>query len=313
MKPLTLEEQVERQISKGCISGKTVIQQFLRTSSYYTVNYSYEQYIKQNGKITPFKVQDYKWLEETNDRVAKEALSLILKAERVIRNRIADEYSFYCRNNSIEYFTLESFTVDTTEFKRLKTSKQKDKFKKEFIEKCEDVYRKKKKSLNRKYIYNKLEEVPPFVIAQHLSFGHLRKFFKLLPKDLKEKIASEFNLRITEFNSISEKLNFLRNACAHGEFILDFKTLKGKLILDKTYHKYVYNKNLILNKHQISLIPILCLTSYLLRNNIKFFRSVMRNILEMTNYLQKGSINKKVLSTTLGIKCKTKTMQKHFT
>lgn len=313
MKPLTIDEQIDRQIEKGCFSGKEGIKKFLKTTSYYTINYDYEKYLIHDGIIIKFKIQDYKWLEETNERISKEALSIILRSERVIRNRIADEYTFYCKNNSVNYFTTKSFNVGNNNFPNAKTSDDKNNIKGVFINSCWDLYKKKKNSLDNKYHFNKIQDVPPFVIAQHLTFGQIRTFFKLLNKDVQEKIVSSFHLKISEFNSIIEKLNYLRNACAHGEFILDFQTLKGKKISNPLYHKYIYNPNFILDKNKVCLLPVLAKCSYLLHDNIKFYVSTMRNILEIANYNHKGSINKLTLFGKMGLNTDSKTVQKYFT
>ncbi len=313
MKPLTIEEQIDRQIEKGCFSGKEGIKNFLKTTSYYTINYDYEEYLIHDGKILKFKIQDYKWLEETNEKISKEALSIIIRSERIIRNRIADEYSFHCKNNAVNYFTTNSFNVGKGNFPSAKTSNDKNKIKDKFISDCWDLYKKKKNNLDSKYHFKNIQDVPPFVIAQHLTFGQIRTFFKLLSKDVQEKIVFSFNLKISEFNSMIEKLNYLRNACAHGEFILDFQTRKGKKISNTIYHKYVYNSYFILDKNKVSLLPVLAKCSYLLHDNIKFYVSTMRNILEIANYNKKGSINKFTLLEKMGLSTDSKTVQKCFT
>jgi abortive infection bacteriophage resistance protein len=312
MNPLSIEEQVNRQIEKGCLSNKQTIKKFLKTSSYYTINYSYEKYLYHNGSLKDFKVKDYLWLEKTNERIAKESLSLLLRVERIIRNRIADLYSFYCKDNNFDYFSVESFVVDSHDYIDITTDDQKDSFKSEFIDECWDLYQKKKSLLDRKYYFDNIENVPPFVIAQHLSFGKIRTFFKLLHKSIKQEIANDFYLKISEFNYLIEKLNYLRNACAHGDFILDFHTLKRSAFVNTRFHKYVYCNDFILNRNKIALIPTLSLCAYILNDDINFYLSTMRNILEMVNYNNRGSINSDYLNKSLGIKSNCKTIQKKF-
>lgn len=309
MIPLTIDQQIKRQKEKGCVSPKEKIKSFLKTSSYYTVNYSYEQYLKVGENFT---IKDFKWLEETNEKVARESLSLILRLERIVRNHIADSYSFYCIDNKYNYFSIDSFNVDSSEYHSIKTDEEKNKLKKKFIEECWNLYEKKRKQLNSKYRFNNIEKVPPFVIVQFLSFGQIRTFFKLLNKNIKEKLVKEFDLKISEFNSIMEKLNYLRNSCAHGDFILDFKTTKGvKIVCDK-YKQYTYCNFFLLDKNKINLLPVLAQCSYVLKDDLKFFRSVIRNILEISNYDQNGSINSNYLLKSIGLKSDCKSVQKEF-
>lgn len=312
MNPLTIDDQIQRQIQKGCISGNDIIKRFLKTSSYYTINYSYEKYLFHNGSLKAFKIQDYEWLVKTNERVAKESLSIILRLERIIRNRIADLYSFFCIDNNYNYFTVESLIVDSNDFSNAETTEEINKIKIKFIDDCLKLYQKKKNTLHNNYHFDCITDVPPFVIAQHLSFGHIRTFFKLLHKSLKEIIVAEFNMKISEFNYLIEKLNYLRNACAHGDFILDFQTVKGKRFSNNKYHKYAYCDSFILDKNKISLLPILSQCAYILHDDIKFFISVFRNILEITNYSGKGSINKDYLLETIGLKTTCKAAQEKF-
>ena len=312
MEPLNLEQQINRQIEKGCVSKPEVIRDFLRTTSYYVLNHDYEKYLKLNKSIQEFKVKDYKWLEETNEKVSKEALSIVLRSERVIRNLLADKYSFFCRENNLDFFSVDSFNVSTPDFHDALNTNDKDKLKRDFISDCWELYLKKKKKLHQNYHCDKINDVPPFVIAQHLTFGQIRTFFKLLHKSVKEEIATYFNLRIAEFNSITEKLNYLRNTCAHGEFILDFQTLKPVQIRNNTYHKYCYHDKYILNRNRISFVPILSLCSYFLKDNIKFFLSTMRNIFEISNYNNKGSINSEILYKRMGLTINPKNLQPFF-
>lgn len=257
MEPLTLEEQIQRQIEKGCCSGRDTIEKYLKITSYYTINYDYEPYLTHSSTIAKFKIQDYEWLEETNEKIARESLALILRSERIIRNKIADFYSFYCKNNGYRYFSIDSFTVDKTDFPDLIDDQSKNATKSKFVDECWEMYEKKKKNFNQKYHFDTIEDVPPFVIAQHLSFGQVRKFFKLLNKDIKEKIVASFNLKISEFNTIIEKLNYLRNACAHGDFILNFNTSKLPKIEDTKFHKYILNTYYDFSRHKIGLLPVL--------------------------------------------------------
>ena len=312
MIPLTIDEQIKRQIQKGCKSSKLVIENYLKTTSYYVINYDYEKYLMHDGALKEFNIKDYDWLEKTNERISKEALSIILRSERVVRNKIADLYSFYCKDNGLKYFTPDSFNVDVGDFIDGTGDIEKNRIKTRFIEDCWKLYRKKKKFLDSKYHFNNINDVPPFVIAQHLTFGQIRTFFKLLKKQIKEQIVSDFNLKISEFNSLIERLNFLRNACAHGEFILDYETLKGKKISNDIYHNYIYNPKYILNKHKLSLIPVLSMCSYLLNDNIKFFISTMRNIMEISHYTKKGSINSQLLYQKMGLKVDSKIVQSDF-
>lgn len=312
MEPLTLAEQVNRQIEKGCVSEKTTIQSFLKTTSYYIINYNYEKFLIHDGALKPFKVQDYKWLEETNEKISKEVLSLVLRSERIIRNKIADEYSYYCKDNGYEYFTANSFSVDGFDYPDIENEDQRDKIKSGFIKDCWDVYIKKKKNLDTKYHFTSIESVPPFVVAHHLTFGQIRTFFKLLNKDIKERIVKSFDLKISEFNPIVEKLNYLRNACAHGEFILDFSTLKGKQVSNSKFHSIIYNPHFILDKNRIALFATIAQCSYLLQDNLHFFKSTMRNILEIANYNNKGSINTDSLLKSLGLNTNCKTVQLTF-
>ena len=189
MIPLTIEQQIERQTQKGCKSSTAVIEKFLKTSSYYTLNYSYEQYLIHAGSIKAFKIKDYEWLQKTNETVSKESLSIILRVERIVRNRIADMYSLYCKDNSLKYFSVDSLTVDSADFPKARTNEDKDSIKTIFILECWTLYNKKKKTLHTKYHFDDINDVPPFVIAQHLSFGHLRKFFLLQRKSIKETIS----------------------------------------------------------------------------------------------------------------------------
>lgn len=312
MNPLTIDEQIERQIQKGCTSEKETIRQFLKTSSYYTINYSYEKYIISPNSKTSFLIKDYKWLEETNEKISRDALSIILRSERIIRNRLADRYSLYCKDNAVDFFSKESLFVDSSDYPEDTTSEDKDDRKDIFIDECWKVYTKKKSKLDDKYKYSKIKDVPPFVIAQHLTFGQVRVFYKLLSKSLKEDLAKSFNLRISEFNSLIEKLNFLRNACAHGEFILDYRTQICKKIASKKYHKYAYNAKFSKNPNHISFIPLLSLCSYFLDDNIKFFVSTMRNILEIACYNKKGSLNNNLLLRKLGLRDTAKNVQASF-
>ena len=309
MEPLSLEKQILRQIEKGCCSSKETIERYLKITSYFTINYDYEPYITHSSQIIKFKIQDYKWLEETNEKISKESLSLILRSEKIVRNKIADYYSFFCKNNQLQYFSIDSFVVDKSDFPELLEDADKNKLKMEFIDDCWNMYLKKKKNLNSKYHFDSIENVPPFVIAQHLSFGQIRKFYKLLNKDIKEKLVASFNLKISEFSPIIEKLNFLRNACAHGDFILNFTTQKLPNVNDKKFHHYMFNSGFNLKKNKTELIPLLSYCSYLLQDNISFFLSTMRNILEMANYTKSGSLNKSLLLSNLGLLTQAKSVQ----
>lgn len=155
MEPLTLEEQINRQIEKGCCSGRDTIERYLKISSYYTINYDYEPYISLASSTSKFKIQDYKWLEETNEKVSKESLSLILRSERIVRNKIADFYSFYCKNNGFKYFSVESFIVDKTDFPDKHSDVDKDDLKLKFIDECWSLYAKKRNSLEMSNYNNK--------------------------------------------------------------------------------------------------------------------------------------------------------------
>ncbi|MDX9808343.1 MAG: Abi family protein [Acholeplasma sp.] len=312
MEPLTLEGQVNRQIEKGCISTKKEIEAYLKTTSYYLINHNYEKYLFHDGKLAFFTVQDYKWLEETNEKISKEVLLLVLRCERIIRNKIADEYSYYCKDNGYAYFTINSFIVDVFDYPNIGTDEDRNAVKTAFIDECWTVYAKKKKNLDAKYHFSNIESVPPFVIAHYLTFGQIRTFFKLLNKDIKERIVNSFDLKISEFNNVVEKLNYLRNACAHGEFILDFDTLKGKKISNSKFHPYIYNPHFILNKNKVSLFATIAHCSYLLQDNITFFKSIMRNILEIAHYNKKGSVNVNSLLLSLGLSSDCKTVQSTF-
>ena len=311
MIPLTIEQQIDRQIDKGCTSSKENIRKYLKTTSYYNVNYDYEPYILSDEECK-FTIRDYKWIEEVNEKISKDVLSIILRSERIIRNRIADIYSFYCKDNDFQYFSLDSFTIDETDFPDAKTNSEKNSIKQTFIDQCWKTYNKKKSKLNDKYHFDEIEDVPPFVIAQHLSFGQIRTFFKFLHKSIKEKLVSDFYLKINEFNSLIEKSNYLRNACAHGDFILNFSASKVKRISNVKYHHYIYHENFILNRKNISLIPLLSMCAYILNDNLKFYKSTMRNILELSHYIKHGAINNELLLKNFGLLKSCKTIQKDF-
>jgi hypothetical protein len=70
-----------------------------------------------------------------------------LRSERIVRNKLADFYSFYCKNNQLQYFFIDSFVVDKTDYPELIEDSDKNKLKMEFINECWNMYKKRKETI----------------------------------------------------------------------------------------------------------------------------------------------------------------------
>lgn len=78
------------------------------------------------------------------------------------------------------------------------------------------------KNINDKY-------APAWKTLEFFTFGAILKIFKSLKdKEIKERISQEYGVKnLRKFINIIETIVYVRNTCAHGGVLFDFKTPKG--------------------------------------------------------------------------------------
>lgn len=80
------------------------------------------------------------------------------------------------------------------------------------------------------YYKHKYRNIPPWILAKHLSFGELIVWYKLSPSKIKDKVISRFvgakpDEKLKEmFIKSMELFNKFRNRAAHGGRIYNYKT-----------------------------------------------------------------------------------------
>lgn len=88
-------------------------------------------------------------------------------------------------------------------------------------------------------------ELPIWAAMEIATFQMLTIFFKILPVDQQNEIATQFGLDATTFFSWLEFILVVRNACAH-QGLLFGRHFNRKTILPKPYSRSVYAANYVL-------------------------------------------------------------------
>lgn len=86
-------------------------------------------------------------------------------------------------------------------------------------------------------------ELPLWVLINYLSFGQVCYFYKLLPKDLKEKIAKSFSFMLRK--SYDKMINF--SSDYFEEYIFAIKDLRNAIAHDVSLPSFRLSKNLSLH------------------------------------------------------------------
>lgn len=96
-----------------------------------------------------------------------------------------------------------------------------------------------------KHYKEKYKNIPPWILAKHLSFGELIVWYKLSPSDVKDKVilrftGSEPTEELKEmFLKSMELFNKFRNRAAHGGRIYNYKT-NIEIPYKEDLHKILY-------------------------------------------------------------------------
>lgn len=96
-----------------------------------------------------------------------------------------------------------------------------------------------------KHYKEKYSNIPPWILAKHLSFGELIMWYKLSPSQIKDKVIYRFTgMQPTEdlkeiFIKSMELFNKFRNKAAHGGRIYNFNT-NIEIPYIENFHKVLY-------------------------------------------------------------------------
>jgi abortive infection bacteriophage resistance protein len=95
-----------------------------------------------------------------------------------------------------------------------------------FIKNNKTILQHHRNNINDRY-------APAWKTLEFFTFGTSLKIFKCLNEnDVKEKISNEYGiLNLNKFINLIETIVYVRNTCAHGGVLFDFKTPKGIAVL----------------------------------------------------------------------------------
>ncbi len=141
------------------------------------------------------------------------------------------------------------------------------------------------------YIVNH-ENVPIWVIINHITLGSLGNFFSIIKNETKINIAKNFNLNPAQLESFFNILTFFRNISAHDERLYNSSLRKFK-IKKLDIHKSFKNDNIGRN----DLFSLLIISKYLLnKSSFKNFSEEINNYItildEFLNKTQKDKVLK---------------------
>lgn len=233
----TIDEQLEILLSRN-LKFRDIDQAYeiLAKYNYFDVINGFESILlKQNTENKVYEnvyFEDFKDLFFFDFKLKKLMLNKILDFEAKLRTSIAYNFaSTYCKNvdETLNYLDKryykappENDTDLTNKFNKLILFKKKECWpngnvrSKSFLE-----------DLKRKKNYVSQYENPPFwVTIKTLSFGSLCYIFVFLKDDVKEKVLSDFGLKLKDAKKFEESIYVLkemRNQCAHLELITRFR------------------------------------------------------------------------------------------
>lgn len=202
---LTYEQQADLLISRGLICDKNELINKLKRVGYYRLS----------GYLHLFKVSNDKFIEDTTlDNVYE-----IYRFDRQLRVLTIDaieRFEVYVRTNLI-YKLSEKYGafgyLDKDSLPRLK-----DKDYEGFILKCKRNYSRSSEVFVKhfKEVYGDTHHLPPYwMLANLMDFGMVFTLYRGAEPQIRQEIASDFNVKAKVFESWLRSINTVRNICAH--------------------------------------------------------------------------------------------------
>ncbi|WP_067142225.1 Abi family protein [Oceanivirga salmonicida] len=211
----TFKEQVQLFKKRGMIiKDEDKAEETLKFINYYKIKECSLPFLKDNKYNSEITFEEIliRFYENKNLRI--DLLRLTEKVELSLKTKV----SYILGQNLGAYGYLKfSNWIDKNEYCKHYVRHKEKEFK---IRATKNLYRSKNQLINQ---YNKLEDIPVWLLMDILTFGEILDLYKLMNEKYKKKIAGEHNLKVIEYLSWLENINLMRNLSAHNSSIVDIK------------------------------------------------------------------------------------------
>lgn len=224
----TLDEQIQLLLSRNLqIDDEVKAKKYLLSNNYYNIINGYGKYFPRKGDC----YTDGTTFEEVSklylfDKETKQAFfKAIIDVESHIKAIFAYRFAEMFPNKPYAYLSTECYARDKT-LSVIST-----------ISRLSQIINRQQKicgtSIN--HYVNNHNDVPVWVLVNHLDFGELRNMLASTTPSLQNKVAKDFHAFIEQhFSNVGvftpetmlsfiENINDVRNVCAHNNRLLGFK------------------------------------------------------------------------------------------
>lgn len=247
-----IDEQIENLKLKGLrFRNEELAKEIILNENYYFLTYGYEE-IFLNLKNTKSGYEDETYFEE---------LYAIYNFDRELKNLIFDYINIvetklksYIAYEYIEKYGEEDLLKRENLDNSFKSNLKLDKIKKQVDENIENA---SKNNKDLQLYIDKDGYLKPLIMVKYFMFGNIINLYSIMKKGDKEKIASHFKQSSYVVEKKLKMLNVIRNICAHGGILFNFKysinnlysvmkVLKEFLDKDIFYNMFVRVENLLI-------------------------------------------------------------------
>ena len=205
-------------ISNGVlVKDKSKVKDIIEKNSYYFIVDSYGRYFKDqsNKYVSDVSFDEIYALYEFDEKIRSLFMKYILKIERMIKTRM-------------ELLVIEKYDM----YDYLKDLYFDQKFSKQEIN---DFIKSINNKVDTNYYYHKKIEyhkqhngnMPIWLMMRIITFGAMSKYYKYLNQKDRQTISKYFNISDKQLKQILINLNNVRNICAHGDELFNYRNKCG--------------------------------------------------------------------------------------
>ncbi|MEE6717016.1 Abi family protein [Schleiferilactobacillus harbinensis] len=244
----SIDEQIQLLKSRGLIiSDEQRSHRYLLTNNYYNIINGYSKYFQNKPDVfIPLATFDEVSRLYFYDKEIKQIfLNSILSAEHHLKSVLAHRFAEAYPNKRYGYLDVGCYQ-DKSILNIAYT-----------ISRISNVIKesKKYKENSVSYYVDNYDDVPIWVIVDHLDFGDIQSMVRALPISIQNNIAKDMsgflgeNLNVQNvylppevLNSFIGNIRETRNVCAHGNRLLDFKCRASAKYFPDLHDKFCFSE-----------------------------------------------------------------------
>lgn len=260
----TIDEQIEILKNRNLIiDNEDVAKKTLQSLSYYKIVNGYQNpfWAKTDYFLNGTSFFDVILFYKFDTIMRNDMLNCFLTLETKIKTIISYEY---CKEyGALGYLDKNNYAIKANATKLDKFMETMEQIKADSIKdlsndfQSEHAQPKYFKYIPVRHYIQKYHNVPLWVMMESLTLGNVSVFYELMPKKIRVNVAksiselSQVQYNERDITTILSSMTILRNTCAHGNTIYNFKIKKN--LTDNSFVKIIKNDYPNLNTNNLSL------------------------------------------------------------